>query len=108
MKSKKGIKMIRKIAHIGAMMVLASGAVYAQSAADAPAKPAAPATVTPTTVTPATAAAAAAAAAAIAAPGRAQAAPAALVKSTVDEVLRPVGFGFGTGAKGRLYEPWSK
>lgn len=77
--------MIRKIAHIGAMMVLASGAVYAQSAADAPAKPAAPATVTPTTVTPATAAAAAAAA--IAAPGRAQAAPAALVKSTVDEVL---------------------
>ncbi len=63
--------MFKKIAQVGAMMVLASGAVYAQTATDAPAKPAA----------------APAASAAKDAVARAQVAPDALVKSTVDEVL---------------------
>lgn len=66
LKSRKGNKMIRKIARLGAMLVLANGAVYAQPASDAPAKPAASATLTSL---------------------RAQTAPDALVKSTVDEVL---------------------
>ncbi len=71
--------MIKTFAQAGALLVLATGAAYAQTATDAPAKPAAPAAVT----TPAAAATATTASTA----ARAQTAPDALVKSTVDEVL---------------------